>query len=297
MFHPVGRWSYLAMGWLIIKSIKIEILFALTLCIASAPLASNIAKEILPEILLPLLGISVSVFTAFRNTQAYNRWWEARILWGGLIVHSRNWRNSLIALLPNDEIKEQDLINLLGLQVLLTWTTNRELRGSFHPSCANNVRDLHHQLGITNNNCSSQELMQILAAKLLDLSDRNRIDGFGRLHLLDIQRDTSNAIGGLERIRNQPLPAAYNLFIRCIVWAFGYLLFLCLDAMHDPGSGLIGFLCLFAFVLAERLGAFTENPFKDGLYALPINRICATISGNLLLIDHPLSFTDLGLTP
>ena len=60
--------------------------------------------------------------------------------------------------------------------------------------------------------------MQILAAKLLDLSDRNRIDGFGRLHLLDIQRDTSNAIGGLERIRNQPLPAAYDLFIRCIVW-------------------------------------------------------------------------------
>ena len=74
---------------------KIEILFALTLCLASAPLASNIAKEILPEILLPLLGISVSVFTAFRNTQAYNRWWEARSLWGGLVVCSRNWRQMI----------------------------------------------------------------------------------------------------------------------------------------------------------------------------------------------------------
>ncbi len=59
--------------------------------------------------------------------------------------------------------------------------------------------------------------------------------------------------------------------------------------MHDPGGALIGFLCLFGFVLAERLGAFTENPFEDGLYGLPINRICATISGNLLLIDHPLA--------
>lgn len=289
MFHPVGRWSYLAMGWLIIKSIKKEILFALTLCIASAPLASSIAKEILPEILLPLLGISVSVFTAFRNTQAYNRWWEARILWGGLIVHSRNWRNGLLALLPNDEIKEQELINLLGLQVLLTWTTNKELRGSFHPSCANNVRDLYYQLGITNNNCSSQELMQILAAKLLDLSDRNRIDGFGRLHLLDIQRDTSNAIGGLERIRNQPLPAAYDLFIRCIVWAFGYLLFLRLDAMHEPTGALIGFISFIGFIIAERLGAFTESPFVDGIFGLPMNRICATISSNLLNADHPLA--------
>lgn len=269
MFHPVGRWSYLAMGWLIIKSIKKEILFALTLCIASAPLASSIAKEILQEILLPLLGISVSVFTAFRNTQAYNRWWEARILWGGLIVHSRNWRNGLLALLPNDEIKE--------------------LRGSFHPSCTNNVRDSYYQLGITNNNCSSQELMQILAAKLLDLSDRNRIDGFGRLHLLDIQRDTSNAIGGLERIRNQPLPAAYDLFIRCIVWAFGYLLFLRLDAMHEPTGAFIGFISFIGFVIAERLGAFTENPFVDGIFGLPMNRICATIRSNLLNADHPLA--------
>jgi predicted membrane chloride channel (bestrophin family) len=67
--------------------------------------------------------------------------------------------------------------------------------------------------------------------------------------------------------------------------------------MHDPGGVLIGFLSLFGFIISERLVAFTENPFEDRLYALPINRICATISENLLSIDHPLSFTDLDLTP
>ena len=67
--------------------------------------------------------------------------------------------------------------------------------------------------------------------------------------------------------------------------------------MHDPGGVLIGFLSLFGFIISERLVAFTKNPFEDRLYALPINRICATISENLLSIDHPLSFTDLDLTP
>lgn len=38
-----------------------EILFALVLCIISIPIAPNLAKQILPEILLPVLGISVSV--------------------------------------------------------------------------------------------------------------------------------------------------------------------------------------------------------------------------------------------
>jgi len=81
------------MAWWIVKSMGKEILFALVLCFISLPIAPNLAKQILPEILLPVLGISVSVFTAFRNTQAYNRWWEARTLWGGLVNGSRNWRN------------------------------------------------------------------------------------------------------------------------------------------------------------------------------------------------------------
>ncbi len=67
--------------------------------------------------------------------------------------------------------------------------------------------------------------------------------------------------------------------------------------MHDPGGAFIGFISFIGFIIAERLSAFTENPFEDGLYGLPINRICATISENLLSIDHPLSFTDLDLTP
>ncbi|MGI9124153.1 MAG: bestrophin family ion channel, partial [Mycobacterium sp.] len=35
---------------------------------------------------LSVLGIGASVFIGFRNTTAYNRWWEARTLWGGIII-------------------------------------------------------------------------------------------------------------------------------------------------------------------------------------------------------------------
>lgn len=265
-----------------------EILFALALCSISLPIAPNLAKQILPEILLPLLGISVSVFTAFRNTQAYNRWWEARTLWGGLVNGSRNWRNGLLALLPNDSDRTAELNKLFGLQVLLVWTLNGELRGSYHPNCARKIDDLRQELGLGKNS-SSQDLLQLLSAELLKLCELGRIDGLGRLNLLNVQKETCNSLGGLERIRNQPLPASYDLFIKAIVWIFGYLLFIRLDSMHDPGGAIIGFLCLFGFVLAERLGAYTENPFVDGIFGLPMNRICATISSNLLTANHPLA--------
>ncbi|HBU26344.1 MAG TPA: hypothetical protein DEB19_03230, partial [Synechococcales bacterium UBA8138] len=174
------------MAWWIVKSMGKEILFALVLCIISIPIAPNLAKQILPEILLPVLGISVSVFTAFRNTQAYNRWWEARTLWGGLVNGSRNWRNGLLALLPNDSDRIAELNKLLGLQVLLVWTLNGELRGSYHPTCAPKIDDLRQQLGLGKNS-SSQDLLQLLSAELLKLCDLGRIDGLGRLNLLNVQ--------------------------------------------------------------------------------------------------------------
>ncbi|HEY5148389.1 MAG TPA: bestrophin family ion channel [Mycobacterium sp.] len=38
---------------------------------------------------LSVLGIAASIFIGFRNSNAYARWWEARTLWGGIIINCR----------------------------------------------------------------------------------------------------------------------------------------------------------------------------------------------------------------
>lgn len=45
---------------------------------------------------LSILGIGASVFIGFRNSNAYSRWWEARTLWGGIIINSRSLSNGLV---------------------------------------------------------------------------------------------------------------------------------------------------------------------------------------------------------
>ncbi len=37
-----------------------------------------------PSLPLGVIGSALSIFLAFRTSSAYDRWWEARILWGGL---------------------------------------------------------------------------------------------------------------------------------------------------------------------------------------------------------------------
>lgn len=48
---------------------------------------------------LSILGIGASVFIGFRNSNAYARWWEARTLWGSVIINSRSLNNGLVGFL------------------------------------------------------------------------------------------------------------------------------------------------------------------------------------------------------
>lgn len=38
-----------------------------------------------------VLGISVSLLLGFRTNAAYDRWWEARKVWGGIVNDSRTF--------------------------------------------------------------------------------------------------------------------------------------------------------------------------------------------------------------
>ena len=44
---------------------------------------------------VPLLGVVVSIFIGFRNSSAYNRWWEARTQWGAVVANCRAFNNAL----------------------------------------------------------------------------------------------------------------------------------------------------------------------------------------------------------
>src|SRR6185369_13659824 len=48
-----------------------------------------------------LLGIVLGLFLVFRTNSAYDRWWEGRKLWGGLVNSTRNLAMKVDAYLSN----------------------------------------------------------------------------------------------------------------------------------------------------------------------------------------------------
>ena len=50
----------------------------------------------LPTIVPTVLGTAIAFFIGFNNNQAYDRWWEARRVWGALVNDSRSWARSVL---------------------------------------------------------------------------------------------------------------------------------------------------------------------------------------------------------
>src|SRR5688572_26958293 len=50
----------------------------------------------LPSTLATLLGTALAFFVGFNNNEAYDRWWEARTIWGALVNDCRSWTRSIL---------------------------------------------------------------------------------------------------------------------------------------------------------------------------------------------------------
>ena len=244
------------------------------------PLDLHLKDWLLSTKAVAVLGIAMSIFIGFRNTQAISRWWEARTLWGSVVNKSRDWADGLRGLLNDQQWSSSRTQHLVQLQVAIVWQLNFQLRNFWHPDLQLMQQTLLDQLALPDNS-TVRSLSVHRMAGIQQLAEEQWISERGRTHLLEISDAMTDAVGGLERIRNTPIPPPYDLFVRVINWVFGTQLLL---SFKSQGSGLTGILLFLGFLIAERIGAYVEGPFdQDGSsFSMPLNTICVGISEDLM---------------
>ncbi|MBM5810049.1 MAG: hypothetical protein FJ051_09585, partial [Cyanobacteria bacterium M_surface_9_m1_291] len=269
--HTPRRHYPRVLGQLLLR-MRLDLLVMLTLCAITQLLHPALGVGLIRGTGLPILGIAVSIFLAFRNTQAINRWWEARGLWGALVNQSRHWRDTLLAVLGPNARQPQAHAQLLQCQVLLIWLVNFELRNVAQRSHRQLVLALAAGLGL-GEQVTVQQVSRLRAEALHQLAEQGLLSDLGRDALLRSAEAFTGALGGLQKIRNTPIPPAYDVFVRLISWLFGYALFV--DFLKN-GAPFTGTLLFLGFLVAERIGAYVEGPFDlDGSsFSLPLDQIC-----------------------
>lgn len=203
-----------------------------------------------------VFGVALSLFLGFRNNAAYDRWWEARRLWGGLVADTRALIREAELFLDNDE----DRRALLSAQRDVLHLLRAALRGD----TADPVRP----------HASPEAALQAMNAVLIRARRAGQLDGFGARTLSGRLASITLAQAGCERIRFTPLPYVYSLLIFRTSWL--YCLLLPLALLDGPGWMAPVFVTIVAYVFFG-LAEVTEelaHPFGTTANALPLSAIC-----------------------
>ena len=229
---------------------------------------------------LPLLGTGLGIFLGVRNNTAYARWWEARTLWGAVVNNSRNFARGLtILVLPAEAeetrhalLRHHGAWSYAGRAALLRQDAFGELASLLPAPTLERLRSA------ANLPFAIQREMATLVA---ETRRRSWIDAIDASALNASLGTLTDAQGGLERIRNTPMPQQYAAFSRAFVTAYCLLLPFgivpALTLLTPLGSALIALV----FLALDESGRHLENPFADSIYDVPMAAIARTIEIDL----------------
>lgn len=234
--------------------------------------------------LAPMVG-ALSIFLAFRTQSAYGRWWEARILWGGLVNASRTLTRQALTLIDGspDELKQEtDPRNrIVRLQIGFVRAFRCHLRRQNPYPELDNLLDSETAARLRHHSNVPTGILLESGNVLNETRKQGRIDSFRWVSLDNTLTDLTNILGACERIKNTPLPRQYDYLPRifvsvlCVLLPFG--LVEGLGLLTPIASTLISFI----FVALDTVGREIESPFDNTVHDTPMTSLSRSIEINL----------------
>lgn len=251
----------------------------LSVAVVLADRQGLVARFTLEAAPLTLLGLTLAIFLGFRNNVAYQRWWEGRILWGELVVVTRNLARQVRSFMPTLEQAEQS--RLIYLVIGFTHALRHHLRGT-EPD-----KDLRHWLpkeAFDEAMASPNKPNIVLGYIGKQYVESARSVGLDSMFTasMDVEMSKlSHVLGGCERIKNTPIPFAYILLLHRTVHVYCFMLpFYLIGSMGWLTPLAVGIIAYTFFGLDE-IGGQIEDPFDLLDNDLPLDTLCRSIEISL----------------
>jgi putative membrane protein len=230
-----------------------------------------------------LVGVILGLLMVLRTNAGYDRWWEGRKLWGGIVNQCRDLVIAALAYAPAADREWR--------RGIACWTASfahacrRSLRGQrvlpeiaqlVGPEAAGRIARADHMPG---------EVSTTLAQMLQGAVDKGWLSPFGLLRCDEQRSVLIDHVGGCERILRAPLPVVYVIAVRRFVTI--YLLVLPFSLVDRVGwaTPILTMLVAYPMLGLDQISFELENPFaSSNLGHLPLEAICGTIESNVLAL-------------
>lgn len=228
------------------------------------------------------IGTALGLLLVLRTNAGYDRWWEARKLWGGIVNQSRNITISALAYGPHDQAWREKFVRLAASfphaarLILRGQNSSKELNALLGQQTASQILDTRHPPSTISLN---------LGLLLKEALEKGDMDSFAYMQIDRERAQLIDHIGACERILKTPLAQAYSIKIRRFIALF--VLTLPFALLHSLDNfflvPLVTMLVAYPLFSLDQLGVELQNPFNvHNLSHLPLDEISMTIEKNLL---------------
>ncbi len=212
----------------------------------------------LPWLPIAVVGTAVAFIISFQNNASYDRVWEARKIWGGIVNTSRAWgivvKDFITSDFAEDDVSDSEL-NAIHAELVcrhIAWLTAlrhamrqprpwelamqhptnkewaemigvREHRVSLEEELAGNMPpdELAYVLAKSN---KPAQILALQSERLRELRTRSLIDDFRHMEMENVLIELFALQGKSERIKNFPYPRQYATLNSMFMWIFVILL-------------------------------------------------------------------------
>ena len=238
----------------------------------------RVAPIAIPILVHSLVGLALGLLLVFRTNASYDRYWEGRRLWGGIVNECRNLVRSASVQLE----REGDLLRrLTRWTAVFPYATMSTLRGesAFGPAAAELAPADRKELA------EAQHPAVHVACRMTSCLEEARVRGtISDILFVSLDHNVQlliDYLGGCERIRKTPLPFAYVVHLRRALVIYCFTLPFALVESFGWFAILDVLFVSYTFFGIEEIGVEIEGPFGDDANDLPMREISDTIHGNV----------------
>jgi putative membrane protein len=231
-----------------------------------------------------VLGTAISFFIGFINAQAYDRWWEARKIWGTFVNDSRSFARMVTTLFARTEDPAEVAAvqeRLIRRHIAYLYAVKERLRDEstqeYLAHLSEEDRDRIREAGHPGN-----ALLQLQGEEIDAAQRAGHIEVIRMAQLNDMLTRFSTSMGMAERIKLTVFPVYYSTLIRSSIWVFVVVFPMALSEQVGYWAILYAALLGSIFRLIYRVGAALMDPFRGAPSDTPMSSIVRTIEIDLL---------------
>ena len=233
----------------------------------------------LPLVGFTLIGVVLSIFLGFKNSACYDRWWEARRLWGILIANARHFDRDcrMLSQGRRERVIQHVIVfaNVLRDRLRHDTANPTELIETSGMS-AQAIKQLYQQVN------APQYTLSLMQWELMQALKEGEISDIIYAQMNDHIMELSTVQTGCDRIATTPLPFAYSVLLNRTVYFFCFMLPFSLGSTLGLVTPLLVGILAYTFLVLDALSSEIEEPFGTQSNDLPLDSMVRTIEIELL---------------